>query len=79
MADGQCSLLKWVRWMDGHEWHLVESMQADWVSKEGLRPQVPFNVSEFAKYVEEEVRDLGGNVYDQYMDYAEVSGWWMGR
>lgn len=71
VADGECATLKWARWPDGHEWHVVNTFSTDWVDKDHLRPAVPFNITEFAAYVDG-LRDLRGGVYDQYLDYREV-------
>jgi hypothetical protein len=37
-----------------------------------LRPQVPFNLTQFADYIEG-IRDLTHNTYDQFLDFREVS------
>ena len=71
MADGPCTTLAWAEWPDSHEWHVVRYDTADWVSSDGLRPAVPFNVSQLAEYVEA-LRDLTHGTYDQWLDHREV-------
>jgi hypothetical protein len=70
-ADGQCAKLAWAQWPDGHQWHLVDAKAADWVTLDKLRPNVPFNVSDLAHYVES-LRDLASNQYDQWLDYRDI-------
>lgn len=70
-ADGQCATLRWARWPDGHEWHVVYTFSTDWVTKDHLAPAVPFNVSGFAAYVERN-RDLKAGRYDEYLDYRDI-------
>jgi hypothetical protein len=48
--------------------------QADWVSQDHLRPEVPFNTSDLAHYIEGTVRDPNMAVYDAWMDHSEVWG-----
>eukprot|EP00931_Biecheleriopsis_adriatica_P116167 TRINITY_DN91847_c0_g1_i1.p1 TRINITY_DN91847_c0_g1~~TRINITY_DN91847_c0_g1_i1.p1 ORF type:complete len:671 (-),score=57.20 TRINITY_DN91847_c0_g1_i1:19-1974(-) len=70
-ADGECAKLSWAQWPDGHEWHLVDAKQADWVTFDHLRPLVPFNISDLAAYIEN-LRDLQSNQYDQWLDYRDI-------
>ena len=71
MADGPCTTLAWAEWPDEHQWHVVRYDTADWVTTDGLRPRVPFNISQFASYVEG-LRDLTHGTYDQWLDNREV-------
>ena len=71
MGDGPCTTLAWAEWPDNHEWHIVRYDTADWVTLDGLRPRVPFNVSQLSVYIEE-LRDLAHGTYDQWLDYREV-------
>ena len=71
MADGPCTTLAWAEWPDRHQWHVVRYDTADWVSIDGLRPRVPFNISQLASYIEH-LRDLTHGTYDQYLDFREV-------
>ena len=77
VADGQCAKLAWAQWPGahsahgGHQWHVVRTDHADWVSIDHLRPAVPFNVSQLAAHVEG-LRDLAADVYDQWLDYRDV-------
>lgn len=43
------------------------------MTKDGLRPIVPFNTSDLCEYIESKVRDIRHDRYDQFMDHAEVS------
>ena len=63
--------LAWAEWPDRHQWHVVDYKTADWVSIDGLRPAVPFNISELATYVEG-LRRLDADVHDQYLDYHDI-------
>ena len=38
---------------------------------DGLRPRVPFNISDLASYIEKG-RRLGANRYDAWLDYREI-------
>ena len=71
MANGPCVKLAWAEWPDRHQWHVVDYKTADWVSIDGLRPAVPFNISELAAYVEG-LRRLDADVHDQYLDYHDI-------
>mmetsp|Transcript_20621 Transcript_20621/g.47554 ORF Transcript_20621/g.47554 Transcript_20621/m.47554 type:complete len:143 (-) Transcript_20621:298-726(-) len=71
MAEGPCTTLAWAEWPDRHQWHVVEYSTADWVSADGLRPRVPFNISDLAEHVEQ-LRDLAHGTYDQWLDFREV-------
>ena len=51
--------------------HVVDYKSADWVSTDGLRPGVPFNISQLAAYVEA-LRHLDDDVHDQFLDYRDV-------
>lgn len=42
------------------------------MTKDGLRPIVPFNTSDLVEYIEGKVRDIRHDRYDQFMDHAEV-------
>jgi hypothetical protein len=84
-ADGQCAKLAWaqfyagLRGTHGHQWHVVNTAQADWITKDSLRPAVPFNTSDLAAY-QRQLRRLGGGggtgsssyIYDQWLDYREI-------
>jgi len=70
-GDGPCTKLAWAEWPDLHQWHVVKYSSADWVTTDQLRPAVPYNISDLAKYVEE-LRALGSNVYDMWLDNREV-------
>jgi len=71
MADGPCTTLAWAEWPDNHEWHVVRYDTADWVTFDGLRPRVPYNISQLADYIES-LRDLTHNTYDQWLDHREI-------
>lgn len=71
MADGPCTKLAWAEWPDRHQWHVVRYDTADWVTLDGLRPTVPFNISDLATYIER-LRDLTHGTYDQWLDVREV-------
>lgn len=70
-ADGLCAKLSWAQWPDGHQWHLVNQKQADWVTLDHLQPRVPFNITGLASYIEG-LRDLGSNQYDQWLDQRDI-------
>jgi len=69
-----CAELAWVQWPDGHQWHVVNTKQTDWVTIDGLRPNVPFNISELADYIEDLrlTRQHKLLDYDQWMDYRDI-------
>lgn len=71
MGDGPCTTLSWAEWPDQHQWHFVRYDTADWVTLDGLRPAVPFNVTDLASYVED-LRDLEHGTYDQWLDFREI-------
>jgi len=80
-GNTNCAELAWLQWPDGHQWHVVNTRQTDWVTIDGLRPEVPFNISELANYIEDlrststfhdQIDQHKLLEYDQWMDYRDI-------
>ena len=51
-GDGDCAKLAWAQFRaDAHQWHVVDARRADWVTRGGGEPGVPYNISQLAACV----------------------------